>query len=157
MIPLQSLLNSLQAWAQEELAGQRRMLALIERQVDGLVRNAPAELLAATQALEPELAQQAERVDKRRRIFQNLAAHWKVQADALSLGSILERCGGHEPLARLRTELRRSTAELVRRNRRFAALAAAQGRMLEELVAALLQHEDPRLLERGGSLVDAEA
>ena len=61
MIPVQSLLNSLQAWAQEELAGQRRMLTLIERQERALCVNDPAGLSEATQALEPELAAQSER------------------------------------------------------------------------------------------------
>ena len=53
MIPVQSLLNSLQAWAQEELAGQRRIQALIERQERALCANDTQGLDEATRALEP--------------------------------------------------------------------------------------------------------
>lgn len=157
MIPVQSLLNSLQAWAQEELAGQRRMLAIIERQEQALCANDPEGLAAATQALEPELAAQGERVEKRRRLFAVLAAHWKADPEALSLASIIERCGEQPGLARLREELRRSTLELLRRNRRFAALAAAHRRLVEELVKALLSAGQPAPRRHGGALVDAEA
>ncbi len=157
MIPLQSLLNALQAWAQEELGGQRRIVAIIGRQEAALCANDTRALLDATQELEPEMKSQSERAERRRRLFQKLAAHWQVDAEALSLGSILERSGGHAGLAALREELRGSTAELVRRNRRFAALAGAQRRMIEELVAGLLQQDDPRALQQGGTLVNQRA
>lgn len=157
MIPLQSLVNALQAWAQEELAGQRRILELVARQEQALCANDTHALLEATQALEPELKTQSERAERRRRLFAKLAAHWHVDAEALSIGSILERCGGHAGLAHLREELRRSSSELVRRNRRFAALAGAQRRLIEELVAGLLQQDDPRALHEGGTLVNQRA
>jgi FlgN protein len=157
MIPLQSLLNALQAWAQEELGGQRRMLLLIERQEQALCANDPAGLAAATAALEPELAAQGERVGKRQRIFAALAAHWQADPEALSLSSILERSGEQPGLAKLRKELHSSTTGLLRRNRRFAALAAAHRRLVEELVEALLEIKDPSSHARGGALVDAQA
>jgi FlgN protein len=157
MIPIQSLLNSLQAWAQEELAGQRRMLAVIGRQEASICANDPAALAEATQALEPELAAQSERVEKRRRLFAVLAAHWNADPEALSLSSIVQRCGPQPGLESLRTELRNSTVELLRRNRRFAALASAHRRLVEELVNALLQAANPSSGPRGGALVDAQA
>ena len=157
MIPVQSLLNSLQAWAQEELGGQRRMLVIIERQEQTLCANDPEGLAAATQALEPELAAQSERVEKRKRLFAVLAAHWQADPEALSLASIIERCGEQPGLVRLREDLRRSTTELLRRNRRFAALAAAHRRLVEELVNALLSAGQPASRKHGGALVDAEA
>jgi len=157
MIPIQSLLNSLQAWAQEELAGQRRMIAILERQEASICANDPAALAEATSSLEPELAAQSERIDKRKRIFAVLAGHWSADPEALSLGSILERSGPQPGLESLRTELRRSTTELLRRNRRFAALASAHRRLVEELVNALLQAANPSSDPRGGSLVNAEA
>lgn len=157
MIPVQSLLNSLQAYAQEELAGQRRMLAIIERQEQTLCANDPDGLAAATQALEPELAAQSERIEKRKRLFVVLAAHWKADPAALSLTSILERCGEQPGLVRLRDELRLSTHDLLRRNRRFAALAAAHRRFVEELVNALLSAGQPDSRNPRASLVDAEA
>jgi hypothetical protein len=157
VIPLQSLLNALQAWAQEELAGQRRLLALIERQEQALCANDPTGLAAATAALEPELAAQAERVGKRQRIFAALAQRWQADPEALSLASILERSGAQPGLAKLREELRRSTSELLRRNRRFSALAFAHRRLVEELVEALLEIKDPSSGARAGALVDAQA
>lgn len=157
MIPIQSLLNSLQAWAQEELAGQRRMLAIIERQEQTLCANDPEGLAQATQSLEPELAAQSERVEKRRRLFAVLAAHWQADPEALSLSSILERCGEQPGLETLRDELRRSTTELLRRNRRFSVLAAAHRRLVEELVNALLEAGNPSSRTHGGALVDAQA
>ncbi|MBK7642608.1 MAG: flagellar export chaperone FlgN [Planctomycetes bacterium] len=157
MIPLQNLLNSLQAWAQEELAGQRRMHVLIERQESRLCANDPDGLLLATQALEPELEAQAERVVKRQRLFAAAARHWKVDPGALSLTSIVERCAPQPGLAKLRDELRVSTTELLRRNRRFSALASSHRRFIEELVNALIESGDPKSTRRGGTLVDAEA
>ena len=157
MIPVQSLLNSLQAWAQEELAGQRRIQALIERQERALCANDTQGLDEATRALEPELAGQSERVLKRRRIFAALAAHWQLDPEALSLASILARCPAQSGLALLRTELQRATSETNRRNRRFAALAGAHRRLVEELVGALLEIGNPAAGRQGGALVDAEA
>jgi len=157
MIAIQSLLNSLQAWAQEELAGQRRILAIIERQERTLCANDTGGLVEATQALEPELIAQSERVEKRRRLFSVLAAHWKADPEALSLSSILARCGEQPGLETLRDELRRSTTELNRRNRRFSALASAQRRLVEELVQALLEAGNPATRDHGGALVDAQA
>jgi hypothetical protein len=157
VIPIQRLLNSLQAWAQEELAGQRRMLAVVERQEQTLCANDPQGLAQATQLLEAELAAQSERIDKRKRLFATLAAHWRADPEALSLKSILERCPDQPGLAQLREELRSSTNALLRGNRRFAALAAAHRRLVEELVNALLEAGDPGHRARGGALVDAEA
>ncbi len=157
MIPIQSLLNSLQAWAQEELAGQRRMLAIIERQEQALCANRPDDLAQATAALEPELVAQAERVEKRKRLFAVLGARWNADPAALTLSSILARSDEQPGLATLRDELRRSTNELLRRNRRFSALAAAHRRLVEELVQALIQAGDPACRNQGGMLVDAEA
>lgn len=157
MIPVQSLLNSLQAWAQEELAGQRRLQALIERQERALCANDTQGLDQATQALEPELAAQSERVEKRRRIFAVLAGHWQLDPEALSLASILARCPAQSGLATLRSELQRATIETNRRNRRFAALAAAHRRLVEELVGALLEIGNPSAGRQGGALLDAKA
>lgn len=157
MIPIQTLLNSLQAWAQEELAGQRRMLAVIVRQEASICANDPDALAEATRTLEPELAAQAERVEKRRRLFVVLAAHLGADPEALTLGSILERCGPQPGLEALRGDLRRSTVELLRRNRHFAALAGAHRRLVEELVSALLQAANPSSDPRGGALVNAQA
>lgn len=154
---LQSQLNTLEAWAQEELAGQRRILALITRQEEALVANRSSLLLEACQELEQELRGQAERADRRGKLFQAIAESLQVDARALSLSSILERVGTHPRLANLRDELRRSTAETVRRNRRFAALAGAQRKLIEELVTTLLQQEDPKALHEGGTLVNAKA
>ncbi len=133
------------------------MLALIERQERTLCANEPDGLSEATAALEPELAAQGERVEKRRRLFAVLAAHWQADPEALSLASILERCPEQPGLAALRDELRRSTTELLRRNRRFSSLAAAQRRLVEELVLALLEAGQPASRKHRGALVDAEA
>lgn len=154
---LQSQLNTLEAWAQEELAGQRRILALITRQEEALVANRSSLLLEACQELEQELRGQAERADRRSKLFGAIAESLQVDARALSLSSILERVGAHPRLANLRDELRRSTAQIVRRNRRFAALAAAQRKLIEELVTTLLQQENPKALHEGGTLVNAKA
>ena len=102
MIPVQSLLNALQAWAQEELAGQRCLLAIIARQEQALCANDSGGLAQATQELGPELAAQAERVEKRRRLFAVLAGHWNADPEALSLSSILARCGSQPGLETLR-------------------------------------------------------
>lgn len=154
---LQSLINALEAWAQEELAGQRRILAQIQRQEDALVANRSGELLAACQDLERELRGQSDRQDRRAKLFQQFGAMFAVDSRALSMTSILERAGNPPRLSLLRDELRRSSATLVRRNRRFGALAGAQRKLIEEIVAELLHQQDPKALGEGGTLVNAEA
>jgi len=153
----QSLLNALEGWAQEELAGQRRMIATLQRQEDALVANRSGELLSACQEMDTELQGQSERNRRRERLFRDFGELFSVDAKALSMSSILERCSHPARLIALREELRRSTAQIVRRNRRFAALAGAQRKLIDELVAELLQQEDPKQLNQGGSLINAKA
>lgn len=153
----QSLINALEAWGQEELAGQRRILGHIQRQEEALVANRSGELLAACQDLDRELRTQMERHARRSKLFAQFAALYRADERALSMSSILERAGNPPRLSQLRDDLRRSSATLVRRNRRFAALAGAQRKLIEEIVAELLNQQDPKALGEGGQLVNAEA
>lgn len=153
----QSLINALEAWAQEELAGQRRVIATLQRQEDALVANRSGDLLNACQDMDKELRGQSDRNTRRERLFKDFGALFGADHRALSMSSILERTGTPPRLANIREELRKSTAQLVRKNRRFAALAGAQRKLIEELMAALLEQEDPKALGQGGTLINAEA
>jgi hypothetical protein len=68
-----------------------------------------------------------------------MGAHWGVSANALTLGSIVERLGpAGEPLERLRDELRTRIAAVLRKNRRVARLVHVQSSLVNDTVSTLL-------------------
>ena len=158
MITQQSLLNSLEAYVQEETGARKRTLAIVERQERAIVACSADELTAATRALEVELETQIERSKRRQRMFNAFAQLWRVPVDALTLSSIAERCGGAaQNLLALRKELRDATAELARKNRRLSALATLHRRVVHDLIGLLVDDESATPLATAGTLVDAEA
>lgn len=162
---VQSALNALEGWVQEELAARRRMLALLEAQESAVKRNHGGEIEANLRAIETELAQQSVRDVRRAKLFDALAGHWNVAGDVLTLSSIAERAGARGAgeaggssgarLARLRDELAASTREVVRRNRRLNALLNAHQKVIEELLGALIAIQGGDARNREGALVDA--
>lgn len=152
---VQSALNALEGWVQEELAARRRMLALLEAQESAVKHNHGAEIETNLHAIEAELEQQSTRESRRTKLFDALAAHWSVASGALTLSSIAERAGERgERLKRLRDELADATREVVRRNRRLNALLNAHQKVVEELLGALIAIHGGDAKSREGALVN---
>ena len=166
MKSVQSSINGLEAWVQEELLARRRMLAVLERRESAVKAARGVELEECVRAMEAELDGQARRDEKRARLFAELGAAWSVAPSALTLSSIGERAravagGAAERLLALRDELEQAGTNLVRKNRRVSALMNAHQRVIEELLGALVairagDASGARDMAAGG-LVDAEA
>lgn len=158
MMNVQSLINGLEAWVQEELLARRKMLALLERQ-EAVVKQANGiDLESIVGEIQVELEAQARREEKRLRIFEGLAQHWNVAAETLTLTSIAERAGA--PGARLtllRDELGAASERIVRKNRRLSALLSVHHKVVEELLCALVAIQGGVPGAPAGALVDAEA
>ena len=160
MSELQSRLNALVAWAQEELGGRRRVLACLERQERAVLASRVDELETATAALGLEIELQGERAARRRRLFGAFAGAWRIPVGALSLASIAERVGpAAAGLAAVRVELREAAALVLKKNRRITALLRAHRRVVEDVIRVLVDGAVPdegTARMSAGHLVDAE-
>jgi len=155
---IQSLINGLEAWVQEELLARRKLLALLGRQEECVKHARGGELAAIVGELDLELAAQTRRDDKRARLFAALGQAWGVAPETLTLTSIVERAApAGARLAQLRDELAEASATVARKNRRISALLNAHHKIVEELLGALIaiQGGTPGLQQ--GALVDARA
>lgn len=158
MMNVQSLINGLEAWVQEELLARRKLYALLERQEEVVKKVNGLDLEAVVRDIQLELEAQARRDEKRVRIFDGLAQHWHVAADTLTLTSIAERAGpSGARLAILRDELASASERIVRKNRRLAALLSVHHKVVEELLCALVAIQGGVPGAPAGALVDAEA
>lgn len=155
---LQSLLNHLVAGVREEILAGERTLELLECQQHAVIARDHAGLSAATRSLAEHLATAPQRSARRERVLARLGAAWGVPASVLTLSSVAERAGaGAEPLLAERSELRRVTAEVVRENKKTAALLLLHRRVVREVLDLFLTDEDGKPVEGEGTLVDAEA
>lgn len=158
MMNVQSLINGLEAWVQEELLARRKLLALLERQEEVVKRANGLDLEAVVHDIQVELDAQARRDEKRVRLFEGLAQHWGVSAETLTLTSIVERAGPQAArLALLRDELAAASERIVRKNRRLSALLSVHHKVVEELLCALVAIQGGTPGAPAGALVDAEA
>ncbi|MBI5364842.1 MAG: flagellar export chaperone FlgN [Planctomycetes bacterium] len=158
MMSVQSLMNALEAWVQEELLARRRFLELLETQ-EAAVKRAEAQGLAdSVNAIEKEIEAQLRRDEKRVRLFAELGHHWGVTGDVLTLTSIAERAGdAGRRLATLRDELAAASDRIVRKNRRVSRLLEAHQKVIEELLQALVAIQGGVPGGSTGALVNAEA
>jgi hypothetical protein len=154
---IQSRLNALVAWTQEELGARRRMLGWLERQERAVVSADSTELESATHGLAAEIALQGERGVRRQKIFGALASAWSVPAGLLTLSAVVERAGpAARGLADLRGELREAAAAVLKKNRRIAALVRVHRRVIEDVIRVLVDGVEGGPLSEAGHLVDAE-
>lgn len=154
-----TLTNRLEACVQEELQARERTLVLLGRQERAILENRSTDLAAATTALERELLAGVERSARRDQVLRSLGTLWGVPVSAMTLSSIAERLGQDgSGLRRLRDALRERTAEVVRRNRRIAALTRVHRRLVQDVLGLLfLEEAQAAPLKSAGTLVDAEA
>jgi hypothetical protein len=153
-----TLLRQLEAYIQEEIGAQQRLLALLGSQERALVAGVPAEIAAATQKLERELHALPQRARRRSELLDALAKTWNVAPRALTLASVIERVGDDgDRLRRQRSELRNCAGQVARATRRNAFNARAQERVNGEMLQAVLAAGSNAPLATSGALVDAEA
>jgi len=153
-----SLLNHLEAYTAEEVAAKRRVLALLERQGAGVAANDPATFEAAARSMEAELAGNVERSRRRERILGALSELWRVPAEAMTLASIAERAGTESARLRdLRSELRGLVADVLRENRRLAALIGMHRRVTRDVIETVLYEGHGTARDGSGGLLNAEA
>ncbi len=158
MISVQSLVNGLEAWVQEELLARRRFLAVLDEQEAAVKKADGPALERSIAAIETELEAQVRRDEKRARLFDALGAHWGVSGKALTLTSICERAGSTAArLPALRDELGASSERITGKNRRVSALLNAHQKVIEELLQALVAIQGGNAGTNTGALVDAEA
>jgi len=151
--------GKLRTWIQEELASQERLHALLDEQEAAVRAGDLDALVRGGEAVERELAAGGPRARRRDASIAGLAAAFGVAPSALTLSSVVERLrrdGGDDAgLDRLRDELRRSTADVLKRGRRVGALVRAQHRLCAEVRSVLLGLGEVRAEDVEGRLVDA--
>lgn len=152
------LANLLEANVRAELKLRRDMLERVVAQERAVLDNRRADLYAALKEVETLLARAAEPAAKRARLLAECGALWRVDARALTLGSVALRLGEHgRTLSELRVELREVLATLARRNRRLGALVALQRRIVRDVVGAVLGQSSGESLRDTGTVLYAEA
>ncbi len=150
--------NLLEANVRAELKLRRAMLELVVAQERAVLDDRRDDLDAALRELEVLLARAAEPAAGRSRLLAQLGALWRIDARALTLGSVALRLGEHgRTLGELRGELREVLATLARRNRRLGALIALQRRIVRDVVGAVLGQPSGESLRDAGTVLCAEA
>jgi hypothetical protein len=152
------LLRQLEAYVQEEIGGQSRLLALLETQQAALRARGTDELASATRALDAEIDSALRRGQRRRELVTALAKQWGVAEDVLTLSSIVRRTGDEgDRLSRQKEELERVSTEVQGLARRNGVAARFHQRLEGELLQAVLSPAGGAPLGEGGALVDAQA
>lgn len=161
----QALVNRTEAWIQEELCAQKRMLGLLGEQ-EQAIRAADAErVLASGARIEAELAGGAPRERRRRDLVNTCARAFGVTCKEVTLTALGERAReAGADVSRLeiaRGELRSTTAAVLRKGRKISAQARYHQGLLEELALVLAGPSagaPPGALQRSATnLIDAEA
>lgn len=149
----QGLLNALEAWLAEEVAGKERLVAELTAQESALAKSDADAIIATTNRVAAEIEQEIERSRRRELIFSRLGAHWNVAPSALTLGSIVERTGANGArIAELRDRVRELATETLRRNRRIARIVHVHQSIVQETLAALVGSREA--LAETGALFD---
>jgi hypothetical protein len=156
--PHETLLRQLEAHLQEELGAQERLRSLLADQEPALAEGRAPDVVACAARFEAELALARPRTERRRILLAALERAWRMEPGALDLGRIVERAGEDGArLARQRTELRRSVADVQRRARRCARAAAGQSAVLSQALELLVGARAGSDADPSGCLVDREA
>lgn len=153
------LLPELVDCVREDLAAQRRILDLVERQRRRITDDRGRGLEQEAEEMVSELRSAPERSARRELLMTRFARAWELPVGEVTLSMIVLRLGERaSELAELRGELRRTTAEVVRSLRRFSALVSTQRRVVNDVLRSLLDDEEPGRSDRPeGVLLDAEA
>jgi hypothetical protein len=154
------LAREFEAYAQEELDLQGRLLSALRVQEDALFHGDLPAIRASVQRFDQELCRAPARAARRAELVRRAAAHFRVAPKTLSLASICSRLGADgERLARQAVELRAAAQAVASATRRLSALARMHVRLNGDLLDAVL-HDGAAVSrddQRCGALLDARA
>lgn len=161
---LEALVIQLEAVVQEELNAQARMLELLNAQKSAVALGGSPDVRRAADAIEGALATEPGRGRRRAALLEQLARHFGVRAGTLTLTSIRDRAAAEgvaiDRLDRLRQELRRATADVLRAGRQITAVARYHQGVMEEVMGILCANGASQAGAKDhdrGRLVDATA
>lgn len=155
---LQSTINHLENCIVQEIQANRDAIKWIDSMEAVIAANKSSEFVELSRA-GAQICRTGDKNSRRRQSYiVSLAKTWGLAADTLTLGSVARRLGA--PGARLnelRSELRQVLGDLVRRQRRLAALIGMHRRINADVMQLILGCESHEQVNQGGSLVNAEA
>ncbi|MCC7010969.1 MAG: flagellar export chaperone FlgN [Planctomycetes bacterium] len=154
-------LRQLEAYVQEEIGAQLRLLERLEAQDLALRSHDPLRIAHTTRALDTEIEGAQKRAQRRHTILAGLADVWGLASSSLSLSSVAERVGDDgddgERLERQKQELERISKRVQKLARRNTTVARFHQRLTSDVLQAVLVQDDGGNVHDGGALVDAEA
>jgi hypothetical protein len=163
----QALIIKTESWTQQELQAQARMLELLDAQERAIAEGSTKGISLYGEKIQAHLRSGPIRERRRMELMHRFAATWGIAAGTLSLGSIAERARAEGVatvrMERLREDLRRTTAQVLRKGRRLAAMARYHQGLLGEIMEVLLTGQGHpastgiTASEEGGVLVNREA
>jgi len=154
---LDGLVPRTEAWVQEELGAQRRLLENLRLQQAALEGSDLASLDEAVRAGRDLTRRSTERDRRRKMLLKDFQRLWGVSAQSMTLGSICARLGGSgRRLKRMRDELRDVLRDIARTSQRVRTLARYHQGVIHEVVETVVEQEGGSM-ERGGTLLNAEA
>jgi len=155
---LNALLPELVACVEDDLAAQKRILTLVEEQLENLRSERGRGLEELAEGMVDELRGAPERTSRRDAVLARFAAAWGLEPKGVTLSMVTQNLGERaEGLGALRAELRSTTAEVVRSLRKFSALVSTRRRLVGDVLRSLLESEEPgRSEDQRGVLLDAE-
>lgn len=154
----QTNLRQAEAWAQEELGAQLRLLEALRAHSDSLAANDAAAIEQTLEDLRGALCGESRRTARRAEWLRALGAAWGVDPQTLTLRSVAERAGPDgQRLAKLRDDLERTATDVVAAARRIALLARQQRAVVTEILSVLTGVDLTQERDSRGSLVHVEA
>ena len=157
----QAFAGHFQTWLQEEIAAQRSLATLLERQLNAVRRSSTEDVSSAVKDLEAELRGGTRREMKRKALTDAFSKATSLPTTALTLGRIVEILGEKgvptQPLSQLRRELRDTVAGVLKLNRRIATLARYHQGLFNEVLGVLAEAaESADVVPTSGTLIDAK-
>ena len=154
---LDGLIPRLEAWVQEELNAQRKILLNLKDQ-ERAIQETDLDSLDVQIQDGRNLRAGSEPRDRRRHmLLKDFERVWSVSAKALTLGSIAARLGSNgRRLETLRRELKETLKEIGTVAQRVRTFARYHQGVIHEVVEDVLE-TNGEALQEGGALVNTEA
>ena len=154
---LDGLIPRLEAWVQEELGAQRKLLENLKSQEKAIVSTDLDGLDLCIQEGRKLRATSGPRDRRRHMLLKDFERVWSVSAKALTLGSIVARLGSNgRRLDTLRRDLKETLREIGGIARRVRTFARYHQGVIHEVVEDVLE-TNADAMEQGGALVNTEA
>ncbi|MFT6361706.1 MAG: hypothetical protein ACJAZ8_000100 [Planctomycetota bacterium] len=154
---LDGLIPRLEAWVQEELGAQRKLLENLKCQERAIVTTDLDSLDQYIQEGRDLRAKSGPRDRRRHMLLKDFERVWSVSAKAMTLGSIVARLGSNgRRLDILRRDLKTTLKEIGGLARRVRTFARYHQSVIHEVVEDVLE-TNADAISQGGALVNTEA